>query len=122
MEKTASLLQEYEYNILHNEFSDDVEKLLADELWEISADGSTHTRDEICHWLKKKPSDARWDIKNFDMKTLSDELALVTYWAKMLSPVVSDSKGTLHSSLWKKNSRKKWQMVFHQATKLDSSL
>lgn len=123
MEDTGSLakeLKKYELSILHDEFSSEIEKLLADELWEVSAVGGTRSRKEICNWLSKKPPDSRWDIKNFDVKKISAELALVCYWAKMAAPVVSESKGTLHSSLWKRNQEKRWQMVFHQATRIDS--
>ncbi|MGA1742139.1 MAG: DUF4440 domain-containing protein [Pseudohongiellaceae bacterium] len=114
-------LKKYELSILHDVFSSEIDKLLADELWEVSAEGVIHSRDEICNWLKKKSRDSRWDIKNFDVKNLSAELALVSYWAKMSAPVVSGSKGTLHSSLWKRCQEKSWQMIFHQATKICSA-
>ena len=120
-EKLKRELKKYELSILHDVFSSEIDKLLADELWEVSAEGVTHSRDEICKWLRKKSPDSRWDIKNFDVKNLSAELALVSYWAKMSAPVVSESKGTLHSSLWKKSQEKRWQMVFHQATKICSA-
>lgn len=115
-------LRKYELSILHDVFSSEIDKLLADELWEVSAEGDIHSRDEICNWLRKKSPDSRWDIKNFDVKKLSAELALVSYWAKMSAPVVSGSKGTLHSSLWKRCQEKRWQMIFHQATKVGEIL
>ncbi|MBN4075031.1 MAG: hypothetical protein COA71_07120 [SAR86 cluster bacterium] len=118
MKKLHSLLLQKELSILHDEFSNKTEKLLGDSLWEVSADGSTHTREELCNWLRKKASDFRWQIKEFEVEGLADGLVLVTYWAKMSIPKVSESKGALHSSLWKKNARGAWQMVFHQATKV----
>ncbi len=118
MRKLESLLLEKELSILHDEFSAKTEKLLADDLWEISTDGSTHTRDELCQWLKSKVPESRWEIKNFETNELADGLVLATYWAKMTAPRISESNGALHSSLWKKNTKGPWQMVFHQATKI----
>lgn len=119
MKKLGSLLLKKELSILHDEFSDKTKKLLGDDLWEISTDGSIHTKDQICHWLSAKTSDSRWEIKRFEIDELADGLVHVTYWAKMIAPKISESKGALHSSLWKKNAKGPWQMVFHQATKLN---
>ncbi len=118
MNKLQTLLLNKELFILHEVFSARTEKLLADELWEISADGSKHSRSDVCEWLRNKPADCRWEIKDFTVQNLAEGLALASYWAKMSVPLVSESNGALHSSLWKKNSKGFWQMVFHQATKL----
>ncbi len=119
MKKLESLLLQKELSLLHDEFSDKTKKLLGDELWEISTDGSIHTKEEVCYWLTSKVSDSRWEIKNFEINELADGLALARYWAKMIAPKISESKGALHSSLWKKNAKGSWQMVFHQATKIN---
>jgi hypothetical protein len=118
MEKINSLLLKQELRILHDEFSTETEKLLGDKLWEIAADGTNHTKEEICDWLKKKSPDSRWEIKEFEVKKLADDVALSTYWAKMTAPKISESKGALHCSLWMQNNEGTWQMVFHQATKI----
>ncbi|MDC1436142.1 DUF4440 domain-containing protein [Gammaproteobacteria bacterium] len=118
MKKLATLLLQKELSILHDKFSAKTEKLLGDGLWEISADGSTHTREELCHWLSSKAPESRWEINNFEINELADGLALAIYWAKMTAPKTSESKGAIHSSLWKKNAKGSWQMVFHQATKI----
>lgn len=119
MKKLGSLLLQKELSLLHDEFSDKTKKLLGDGLWEISADGSIHTREELCHWLSSKAPDSRWEIKNFEISELADGLALASYWAKMKAPTISESKGALHSSLWEKNAKGLWQMIFHQATKIN---
>lgn len=118
MKNLKTLLLKKELIILHEEFSIKVEKLLGENICEISADGSTHTKEELCEWLKNKPSESRWEIKKFGVEELADDLGLATYWAKMLAPRVSESNGAIHSSLWKKNTKGAWQMVFHQATKV----
>ncbi len=104
---------------MHDEFSDKTKKLLGDELWEISIDGSIHTQAEVCDWLGSKASDSRWEINNFEVNELADGLAHATYWAKMIAPKISESRGALHSSLWKKNTKGSWQMIFHQASKIN---
>lgn len=119
MEKNLeTLLLNQELAILHGEFSSDTSDLLAAELWEIGADGVVHSRDELCAWLQNKRPDARWDIRNFKVELLNDEMALATYWAKKTAPKPGKSNGALHSSIWKLNSEDKWQMLFHQATKI----
>lgn len=116
MKNLQSLLLQKELSILHEEFSKKTEKLLGAELWEISADGSTHSRVQLCDWLKTKAPESRWELKDVELKELADGLALLVYWAKMSVPKVSESNGAIHSSIWKKNSKGFWQMVFHQAT------
>ena len=66
MKNLQSLLLQKEQSILHDEFSKKTEKLLGDNLCEISADGSTHTREELCEWLKNKTPESRWEIKKFE--------------------------------------------------------
>ncbi len=118
MDNLHALLFEQEKSILHDAFSEKTESLLAGQLWEIAVDGSIQSRDEICAWLRQKSSASRWEFKNFRVDTVSDDLALATYWAKMVAPIISESKGALHSSLWKLNTAGVWQMVFHQTTKV----
>jgi hypothetical protein len=113
-----SLLLSQEKSLLHEAFSEKTERLLAEQLWEISVDGASQSRDEICTWLRQKSSAARWQFKNFKVQSLSDEVALATYWAKMIAPTITGSKGALHSSIWKLNKAGVWQMAFHQATQL----
>ena len=118
MNKLQSLLLKKELSILHDDFSNKTEKLLGDELWEISADGSTHNREQLCAWLKNKAAESRWEIQNFEIKELAEGVALTVYWAKMSVPLVSESNGAIHSSVWKKNTKGAWQMAFHQATQV----
>lgn len=113
-----SLLLSQEKSLLHDALSEKTERLLAEQLWEIAVDGTSQSRDEICNWLSQKSSVARWQFKNFKVQSLSDEVALATYWAKMIAPTTSESKGALHSSIWKLNKAGVWQMAFHQATQL----
>jgi hypothetical protein len=114
----STLLFKLESRILHQSFSQDIDCLLADELREIGVDGAIHSRDEICQWLTAKDPQVRWDIRDFRIQVLAEELALTSYWAKQCAPVVSGSAGIMHSSLWVKNAKQEWQMRFHQATKV----
>lgn len=118
MEDSLSImLQDLELSLLRDTFSAKQEELLAPELREIGADGKIHPRSEICAWLSAKSTYARWDIQNFQVSSLAPGLALCTYWAKQITPHISDSKGSMRSSLWKLSSDGGWQMLFHQATK-----
>jgi len=122
MPELSALLFELESSILHEVFSPVIDGLLAAELNEIGVDGVIYSRSDICQWLATKDPQARWDIQNFQVQVLADNLALASYWAKQLAPQVSGSAGSLHSSLWKKNKQQQWQMRFHQATKVTTKL
>lgn len=117
-QKLHALLLAQEFSLLHDEFPVETEKFLGKDLYEIATDGVIRSRQELCMWLAKKSPNARWDIRNFEVISLSEHVALSTYWAKMLAPKSSSSLGAMHSSIWQMNNNKIWQMVFHQSTKV----
>ncbi len=121
VDQLTDVLYKLELGLLHEAFTDRHEKLLAPGLKEINAMGEVHTRESIIAWLKAKPAEARWQIRDFELLSLSPGLALCTYQAKQMAPQVSTSGGSRHSSLWKKDSTAGWQMVFHQTSKIAKS-
>lgn len=118
VDQLTDILYELELSLLHESFADRHEKLLAPDLKEINAIGEVQKRESIIAWLKTKAAEARWDIRGFEVLSLSPELALCTYQAKQIAPRVSSSGGSMHSSLWKNNPAAGWQMVFHQTSKM----
>tara|TARA_B110000495_G_C22852516_1_gene497095 strand:- start:220 stop:597 length:378 start_codon:yes stop_codon:yes gene_type:complete len=122
MNKLRSLILKKELSILHDNFSNKIENILGDELWEISANGSMHNRVEICSWLKNKATDSCWEITGFEIKKLAEGLVLAYYQVKSSVPLSSNANGSIHSSVWKKNGESTWQIIFHQATNLSCEL
>lgn len=111
-----------EAQLLHTDYSiqpDLLDKLLALEFEEISANGQVSKRAAVYQWLLHKDRAARWQLSNFKVTELATTLRLATYHAQQVAPVASASKGALCSSLWCFSQPLQcWQLRFHQATKV----
>jgi hypothetical protein len=86
---------------------------------EVSSNGIVSSRDSVVKWLRGKDPLARWQLSDLSATELAPDLRLVRYHAKQTAPQASTSKGALHCSLWCFNaSLQRWQLRFHQATKI----
>lgn len=56
-----------------------------------------------------------WEIKDFSIKILSDDVVLATYKATKNNKLTKESKHSLRSSIWK-TFNGNWKMIFHQGT------
>jgi hypothetical protein len=87
-----------------------VAALLADEFTEFGSSGKVYDKPAIIELLRneKMASGEKITVENFVVRELSPDVALDTYLA---------SKRTLRSSIWRL-SDSRWQMIFHQGTRV----
>ncbi len=91
------------------------ELVFADEFFEFGRSGRRYTRNEqIFKESDRAPINALTPLPEFKIHEVSDNIALVTYISE-----VTDGAETLRanrSSLWRKEDKKGWRLVFHQGT------
>ena len=85
-----------------------VAALLADDFIEFGSSGRVYDKPAIIELLRNEPVDQKVTVENFVVRDLSPTVALVTYLS---------SKSTLRSSIWRL-SDSRWQMIFHQGTRI----
>lgn len=115
-----ALLAELEAYLLHHDHRVDparLETLLAAELSEITAQGQRVERAEVKEWLLAKPQEARWVFEELTLTRLGDTYGLLQYVARQVAGGGSGRPGR-HGSLWQRTERGQWQLLFHQATRI----
>lgn len=86
-----------------------VAALLADDFTEFGSSGRVYDKSAIIELLREAmDSDEKIKVENFVVRQLSPNIALVTYLS---------SKSTLRSSIWRLSDGR-WQMIFHQGTRI----
>jgi hypothetical protein len=118
-ENLASLLWELEQRLLQPDVRgspDVVGDFLDDEFVEFGSSGRVYDKAEIISALAKEQDqepDGQISARDFRLRMLSDEVALITYRTDRDS---RDRRfSSLRSSIWK-NQNGRWRMVFHQGT------
>jgi hypothetical protein len=92
---------------------DAVSELLAGEFIEFGSSGRIWDKPAIIAKLRNEAFDAQVMVEEFKARELAPDVVLVTYIAKH-----GGSPGSsLRSSIWKLTGGK-WQMVFHQGTRI----
>jgi hypothetical protein len=92
-----------------------VSALLTDDFREFGSSGRIFNKQQILLALQESPS--QLSLRDFQATTLAPDVALVTYRAIRSHNPEQSAVQSLHSSIWAfRNAR--WQMVFHQGTKL----
>jgi len=90
-----------------------LDALLADDFFEIGASGTTYDKRRAVEDMPRLPP-AEFAVRDFNVRALSDSMALATYEAEKVSGgrerVVSR-----RSSIWRLTDGR-WRMVFHQGT------
>lgn len=105
--------------MLHTNVQNDMsilEALLSSEFEEIDSNGNLATRQTAVEWLISKDNTIRWQLEEFRIKILSDELILAIYSAMKLDTVNSMGRGAIRTSIWRQQ-KDQWQMLFHQVSK-----
>lgn len=111
-------LEEMLHNPSIRKSVDEVSHLLADDYVEFGSSGTVYNKKDTIEALQKE-SAGQISAHDFKVNLLTTEVGLVTYTAVKKDDSDSESK-SLRSSLWKKKGEK-WQIVFHQATKVVKS-
>ncbi len=112
-------IKRLELELLHTDVQHDmsiVEALLSSEFEEIDSSGNLATRQAAVEWLKSKDHAIRWQLEEFRIKVLSDELILAIYSARKLDRVNSAGRGAVRTSIWRQR-KNQWQILFHQVSK-----
>ena len=68
-------------------------------------------------WLLRKDPSHRWSFSEWQVDELAPGAALVRYRAVRSIPQATSS-GARHLSLWKLDGTGRWQLWFHQSTKI----
>lgn len=95
--------------------AEELNKLLAEQFYEIGASGEIYNKAQILENLAKLP-EVKITASEFNVIQMSSEIVLITYRA--LIRTKKEQRSSLRSSIWKFIDDK-WQMVFHQGTRTE---
>jgi hypothetical protein len=95
-----------------------LELRLAPTFEEVSASGHRANRASVLTWLLDKDPAWRWELGELTLSEAGEGLRLVRYHARQIVPERPHGKGAWHSSLWRQDAAGRWQLWFHQATRL----
>ena len=110
-------LIEYELTLLRPEVRasiDMLDQLIADDFFEIGANGRAFGKDEVLARLPGENAIA-FDAEGFEVRRVTDDVAVVLYRA--VRTVHGTSVASRRSSWWRRDAQG-WRMVFHQGTPL----
>jgi hypothetical protein len=93
--------------------------LLADDFMEFGKSGRVYHKQDTLDGLEREQIDLEIEVADFNTKELATEVVLVTYTAQMLDTDNMTKVSTNRSSIWIRRDDR-WQMVFHQGTKIQS--
>lgn len=110
---------ELEKELLKTEIRQSAEKIneiLSDDFMEFTSSGNIYyyTKDDIFDIDNNSPK-INWEIKEFKIKQLSNDIILATYMLTKHSELRENMKYSLRSSIWKCLNGT-WKMIFHQGT------
>jgi hypothetical protein len=112
-------VQELELELLLPEVRQSPERLLsllADEFREFGSSGRIFDRREIVEALRTEPR-VQFSVADFRATVLGEGVVLVTYRAVRRNESDDSELASLRSSLWVLRDGR-WQMVFHQGTRV----
>lgn len=110
-------VQQFELDLLNPETRKSPERLsllLADDFFEFTQSGLSHTKQDIIDILPTSPEEI-FSVNSYQEKKLSDGIILVHYVADRFVPATGLKRCTLCSSVWKFTDNR-WQMIFFQGT------
>ena len=114
-----SELRQLETDLLQPEVRHNPETLssrLADEFCEFGSSGRVYTKQEIIDALQTE-SPERFSVTDLTITVLAEGVALVRYRTARHATSDQRDSASLRSSVWIRRANR-WQMVFHQGTKL----
>ena len=96
--------------------SEQLNQLLADDFLEIGSSGFQYDKAEVIEALTSgSGTPPEFAISQFQARSLSPQLVLVTYRAAKRTGSSEQVQYSLRSSLWAQRSGR-WQLIFHQGT------
>ena len=94
--------------------NEDMEKFLAEDFVEIGSSGKVYDRNSIIEETGREEG-ILITLSSFNVRSLSNEIALVTYRAAITDTTKHNTAYSIRSSIWN-NIDGNWSMVFHQGT------
>jgi hypothetical protein len=90
-------------------------RLLHPNFFEVGRSGVIYSRDSVLSEFSKHPPAYRVWSQDFQMESLTEALALLTYRSAHVADDGSLERHTLRASLWQRTEQG-WQLRFHQGT------
>ncbi len=93
--------------------TEDFEKLVSAEFWEVGASGNTYSREFALNALRSRlttPNDDMWQTSHFAIKQVSSSVFLLTYL------LTQPMRRTKRLTVWQNVDNHQWQAVYHQGT------
>ncbi len=97
---------------------EEVSELLADDFVEFGSSGMSYDKNTTLKSLLKEENDFEIEVRDFKAEHLSADVVLVSYISSKFDPTTNQKFDALRSSTWKLNNGK-WQMCFHQGTRIE---
>ena len=122
----AALLRDLEERLLSSAGRSSqriINELLAEDFVEFGSSGSVFDKRDALKFLPEEGRDGhRYEFMTGDwrVRDLADGVALVTYRVTRRDLTTGTSVSSLRSSIWKHRDGR-WQMVFHQGTRIPAS-
>lgn len=91
-----------------------MESLLADDFEEVSSQHNSVNKTEALKWLTQPEKDIHWEIKDFCLKSVSDDVVIAVYKVAKQDKAREIETYSLRSSTWRCSQTQQWQLVFHQ--------
>jgi hypothetical protein len=98
-----------------------IDRLLADDFQEIGSAGDVFGKREALDDLAEEARDGlRYErtATDWSVRAITDDVALVTYRVERNDPGAGSTATSVRSSVWAYRDGR-WQMVFHQGTRLN---
>lgn len=95
-----------------------LQALLADDFVEFGVSGGAWNKGEVIDALKNEPFLAR-TISEFQIRMLAQDVVLATYRCCGHTASGMIDTTSLRSSIWRRHAQR-WQMVFHQGTRVST--
>ena len=101
-------LEEAHLSLIVRESPEELDKILADDFWEIGSSGIIYDKKEC---LELGVVLSKMTLYNYEIERLAEDIVLATYFIEDQTR----NRNTLRSSIWKFIDER-WQLSFHQGT------
>lgn len=118
---TSETIKSLEFELLQPEARKSegrLNELIADEFIEVGESGKQYNKQDILDALPKQTG-VKFILSDFNSTEISPGVVLATFKVAKEITDKNEKIFSLRSSIWKLNNEK-WQIVFHQGTKIDT--
>lgn len=116
MENIYNIIYDLEISLLNNKetkSADEISTIFADDFTEFGNSNEIYYKpDKIDKYISNDDNNKEYEISNYGLKILSDNIVLSTFKA------TNKISTTIQSSIWRKSDIGEWQIFFHQVTSI----